>query len=117
MKYIRTKTAIYQKIGETKNCYIVKCKTKNKERLLSKSKIIAQANTIEELCDEFVGILPDEIPYLQFYRTIYNFNDIKTHYLNTLSVEPKTEYYGAIWSNKGFIYVAKMNDKGELELI
>ena len=25
--------------------------------------------------------------------------------------------YGAIWTSKGLIYVAKMNDKGELELI
>lgn len=27
------------------------------------------------------------------------------------------ELYGAIWTNKGLIYVAKMNDKGELELL
>ena len=25
--------------------------------------------------------------------------------------------YGAIWTSKGLIYVAKMNDKGELELL
>ena len=25
--------------------------------------------------------------------------------------------YGAIWTNKGLIYVAEMNDKGELELL
>ena len=28
-----------------------------------------------------------------------------------------TEIYGAIWTDKGLIYVAKMNDKGELELL
>ena len=29
----------------------------------------------------------------------------------------KFEIYGAIWTDKGLIYVAKMNDKGELELL
>ena len=29
----------------------------------------------------------------------------------------KYNIYGAIWTDKGLIYVAKMNDKGDLELI
>ena len=40
------------------------------------------------------------------------------------TVSPNKEYIknggtikGAIWTDKGLIYVAKMNDKGELELI
>lgn len=30
---------------------------------------------------------------------------------------PTAQIYGAIWTDKGLIYVAKMNDKGELELL
>ena len=32
-------------------------------------------------------------------------------------VEKGDNVYGAIWTDKGLIYVAKMNDKGELELL
>jgi hypothetical protein len=28
-----------------------------------------------------------------------------------------SKLYGAIWTDKGLIYVAKMNEKGELELL
>ena len=71
----------------------------------------AQANTIEELCDEFVAIHPTnknanyitDAPLKNLYETEYK--------------KFKRIVYGAIWTEKGLIYVAKMNDKGELELI
>ena len=31
--------------------------------------------------------------------------------------DKKIQIYGAIWTDKGLIYVAKMNKKGELELL
>lgn len=37
------------------------------------------------------------------------------NYLDALATQK--EVYGAIWTDKGLIYVAKMNDKGELELL
>lgn len=104
MKYIRTKDGIYEadfepnkKLNNYKKC----------------------ADTIEELCDEFVveaddfGIsqhdshsikekLEGAIKDVQAYKS--NFNTKQT-------------IYGAIWTDKGLIYVAKMNDKGELELL
>ena len=65
--------------------------------------ILKQANTIEELCDEFVYIdegsypeVSDELDLMQTKSTII---------------------FGAIWTDKGLIYVAKMNEKGELELL
>ena len=30
---------------------------------------------------------------------------------------PTDIFYGAIWTSKGLIYVAKMNEKGDLELL
>ena len=68
------------------------------------------ADTIEELCD------------LVIYTTwsgdkgIDEINELKLHKNNFLN-----GYYSdlklAIWTNKGLIYVAKMNEKGELELL
>ena len=66
------------------------------------------ADTIEELCDEFVvdyGI--DKIVYKQLNWAIDK---------ATRGTYPYT-IYAAIWTDKGLIYVAKLNDKGELELI
>ena len=37
------------------------------------------------------------------------------NYLDALATQK--EVYGAIWTDKGLIYVAKMNEKRELELL
>ena len=88
MKYIRTNDG---------KIYLVKCECvlQNGDR---------QADTIEELCDEFVVDLNGKkiISALTFERSLDYGGD---------------EIYGAIWTDKGLIYVAKMNDKGELELL
>ena len=60
------------------------------------------ADTIEELCDEFIGVVGN------MHRQLTGTN-IRSW--NGCSI------YGAIWTDKGLIYVAKMNDKGELELL
>lgn len=92
MKYIRTKDEIF--VLSTKH-----------EHLADEYGAINQADTIEELCNEFV-LCEDN------------------HYCIVSDIEAKematTNYgiiYGAIWTDKGLIYVAKMNDKGELELL
>ena len=76
--------------------------------------ILKQADTIQELCDEFICIDIQNKEYrpLRFYflDDLYNFikqNDLFRVY----------KVYGAIWTNKGLIYVAKVNSKGELELL
>ena len=75
------------------------------------SEIIEQANTIEELCDEFIVVSDNcEKPII----SALPFNELQ------LYAKGRTKYaicYGAIWTDKGLIYVAKMNDKGELELL
>lgn len=67
--------------------------------------IIKQADTIEELCDEFVAV----------HKTLN-----KTYCIRNVPFKKQDEnfnIYGAIWTDKGLIYVAKMNEKGELELL
>ena len=76
------------------------------------------ADTIEELCDEFVLEHPLFAPNC---KTLYHSlekakNGIKKHNDDAHKLYPFT-IYGAIWTSKGLIYIAKMNDKGELELL
>lgn len=89
-----------------------------------KEHIINQADTIEELCDEFVceenhfimkpiWLKFDEEgnPTETYHEGILN--AIKGRYFNSIDYR----WFGAIWTDKGLIYVAKMNEKGELELL
>ena len=73
--------------------------------------IIKQADTIEELCDEFVCVENE------FLHLIVDIIDFKRDWQCAQITKRETKYYGAIWTDKGLIYVAKMNDKGELELL
>lgn len=79
------------------------------------------AATIEELCDEFVIIRRDD----NIFALAKYYPDDKTFYVKTADEEVSLseclrfeyEIKGAIWTDKGLIYVAKMNDKGGLELL
>ena len=93
MKYIRTK----DKIEKVPNDYANK---------LVETPTLKIADTIEELCDEFV-FTKGNIKNVFLPMTFHKEKDL-TFY---------DEIYGAIWTDKGLIYVAKMNDKGELELL
>ena len=62
-----------------------------------------KANTIEKLCDEFVRVRED-------IRDFLVSDDIPT-------AREDWDIYGAIRTDKGLIYVAKMNDNGEFELL
>ena len=99
MKYIRTKDGIYENKPLKK--HLGKRKGKGFEIVFKEQDIINQADTIEELCDEFVGVYHN---ICEVVSTKDNWNKYDT-------------FYGAIWTSKGLIYVAKMNDKGELELL
>ena len=112
MKYVRTKDG-----------RIVEIPNKHKEIvydgnvLISVEKIIngargreivtgfvdRKADTIEELCDKFVRVRED----------MYDF--IVCNYIP--AQREGWDIYGAILTKEGLIYVAKMNDKGEFELL
>ena len=72
---------------------------------IKKHAIIKQADTIEELIDEWV--------YVENHKE----TPVLIYWLSTNKKHKDDDVYGAIWTDKGLIYVAKMNDKGELELI
>lgn len=73
--------------------------------------VIKQADTIEELCDEFVE-LGNHTPFLNAER-FEEWTEERKKFL----IQKGKEIKGAIWTDKGLIYVAKMNEKGELELL
>ena len=105
MKYIRTKDRIYEveewfKPLENDMVYIPD------EGL---NKILNQANTIEELCDWFV-LRKDGKIYQMYAKEEYAVADLGQYSL-------AFEWVYAIETDKGLIYIARMNDKGELELL
>ena len=123
MKYVRTKNRIreYEKsIKAIRFCgkdhhesnYLIRKDIKEFE-----NSIIKQADTIEELCDCFVMFCPNAIRRkIRVYETmrsisLYSKRDKRW---NGNMVD---KVYGAIWTDKGLIYVAKINEKGELELL
>lgn len=99
MKYIRTES----EICELDDNWALFCQEYANNK---------QADTIEELCDEIViKNRNSKKPYL--------LEDWQKQELFKQKVKPDyiTEIYGAIWTDKGVIFVAKMNKEGELELI
>ena len=79
--------------------------------------IIKQADTIEELCDEFVYIENGKLPHIFIPRGQWTYEECKKHCLDKLWHKDTPILYGAIWTDKGLIFVAKMNEDGNLELI
>lgn len=123
MKYIRTKKYIFA-LSDDRTYGKRPAGNSNTMILLLKNyknwKKCRQADTIEELCDEIVIDNPKA--------------DIKKPFVSNAKIDeikkntPKgsLEYklkkdgmniYGAIWTDEGLIYQAKLNEKGEFELI
>ena len=105
--YIRAKNNIYKVDSETchkKGYYI----DRYEEDVILKKQVIKQSENLEELCDRFVVIdketkeVVNIVSFLEYAK---------------LWAYCKYNIYGAIWTDKGLIFVAKMNDKGKLELI
>ena len=117
MKYARTKDGKIYELQETKNGekYLV-----GNGKLIplwntEAYEILAQADAIEKLCD---GYYIDDLNEGLNYDGIYNeFDEFKNDFLSLL-YEDKANIvgYGFIKTNKGFIFAAKMNDKGDLIL-
>ena len=112
--YIRTKDGIYKVESETchKQGYYI---DRYEEDVILKDQVIKQSENIEELCDEFV-VFDKEQPNgkLLYYK---GFENLKKEFIDFEKDKEKVVVYGAIWTDKGLIYVVKMDDKGDLELI
>ena len=107
--YIRTDEGhIYERIEQR----ILKCVyfggEQYRHNLNSKwENIIDQADTIEELCDEFVGV----------DKTCENGHQLLRAIPYKCANFWNGGVYGAIWTDKGLQFVARINSKGELELL
>lgn len=86
-------------------------------------KIKVEADIIENVFDEFVIIKVndkfDEYIHADYYIDYKNFYICNTDEEITFDEVLRYNYivYGAMWTDKGLIYVAKMNKKGEFELL
>lgn len=135
MKYIRTKDGkiftVVEKIDKTKFNrsfkYLYRVKEIEKINdgcdIIVDVNVVGEADTIEELCDGFY--LDDDTLMLieRFYHYWAmgdNFSNDHDGYYTMYRKDFEEEgasFYGFIKTDKGLIYVAKMNDKGELELL
>lgn len=77
-----------------------------------------QSENLEELCDEFVGFEDGCIPFVWRFDTIDKYRE-RDLFIKEILENKGTEetIYGCIWTDKGLIYVAKINENGVLELI
>ena len=108
MKYIRTKDGIYEVVDTYEVSYVIGYTEDGFEKKVYKEDIIKQADTIEELCDKFVVIDKETKEVMN----IVAFWEYAKHWVSW-----KYNIYGAIWTDKGLIFVAKMNEDGVLCLI
>lgn len=117
MKYVRTKDNIYEIVNDYGGSCAVKSRGKRGKTAIDGFIIkygltfAPRSDTIEELCEGFCLLGNDGT------KLVYNISDWLDLKENILSNKAWIEIYGAIWTPKGLIYVAKMNDKGELELL
>lgn len=110
--YIRTKNRIYKVESILRDSGFVKGYNVGEMAFIRKDQVINQSETIEELCDDFViEWLPTN------HKDIFTIDKYSKEVVKSCIGNNKTKVYGAIWTSKGLIYVAKMNDNGELELI
>ena len=116
-KYIKTKTGVYERLEPSEECPEVE----DNHWLLvvngiinkHSDPIIAEDDTIENLCDEFVLYDNQFKTYEVFDKKVITFNWLKNH----LEIYKGMTIYGAIWTSKGLEFVAKMNSDGSLYLI
>ena len=82
-------------------------------KVIFKDNFVAQSENLEELCDDFVLYDNQLNTYGVFDKKVITFKWIKNH----LEIYKGMTIYGAIWTSKGLIYVAKMDSDGKLVLI
>ena len=76
------------------------------------NQVVKTADTIKDLCDKFIEDFKDGDPLITSFDELVYY-----HKLEARSKRKHRDCYGAIWTDKGLIYVAKLNDKSKLELL
>lgn len=108
--YIRTKSKIYETESpflDNNGKWVGYNIVEDDMAIILRCQVIREADTIEELCDEFVGV----------DKTCENGHQLLRAIPYKCANFWNGGVYGAIWTSKGLIYVAKMNESGCLELI
>ena len=121
MKYIRTKDGIINydraihniKFWCSEHCYNYYFTRKELKKFEESIKNCKQADTIEELCD---GWILESEAYTSGFFVIYNTKDNK-QIMKNFKLLKDEKLFAFIKTDKGLIYVAKTNEKGELELL
>lgn len=114
MKYIKTKAGEIYDIDDLYICDDLNGKpygVKDSSWLIYKESIVKQADTIEELCDRYIV----KKSHYKVY-TKYQFGKLKRSHIDKL-LDDHYEIFGCVWTSKGLIYAAKINEKGELCLL
>ena len=127
--YIRTKDKIYKvtndkwgrnSVIEENGVFKIHCENMG-HHWYSELEVIDQSEDLVKLCDEFICEWFDK--EVNRYRHIYcsfKIGQSKELYRRDIPLPPNVDFeiYAGIWiTNKGLIYVAKMNENGYLELI
>ena len=114
-------------VGEYCKCHKINPKDIKLERIALLNEVLKQSDSIEELCDGFV-VISEEYDEPHYVKKLIDTNalDFRNNWKpygkgkvldQTCQKLIDAIIYGAIWTDKGLIYVAKMNEKGELELL
>lgn len=114
MKYIRTKDGIYKRREDTYIEDNILYQVGYDFGRICLGEVIKESNTIEELCDRFVfkdKKYQEEKNRFTVYTRLFEKKNLPKYIQNGI------EIYAAIWCEWGLKYVAKMDDKGDLELI
>lgn len=105
MKYIKTKDGkIWSFSNPNNNLLYEGRKKKNGKRLNEIGEVVKEADDIEELFDCYID-----------YCEAYN---VDIMHIKKPIRRKNHEIYGAVWiADNDLMYVAKMNDEGEFELL
>ena len=88
----------------------------NYDIFILNSLIEKQSDKLTCLCDRYVLHHTDVI-FLNKEHTKYRFENEPNNWHDITDTEIRVGIYGAIWTDKGLIYKAKLNEKGDLELL
>ena len=111
MKYIRTKNRIYETEGtflDNNGKWKYYNILEDDMAIILRSQVIKQSDTIEELCDRYVVMDKETKEVISIVSFLA---------YAKLWASCKYNIYGAIWTDKGLIFVAKMDSEGKFELI
>lgn len=122
MKYIRTEYSIFEIIKES-NCYYgsqPRCwSVKGFHELFKEDdknfKEYRFSDSVKELCD--VTVFVDKHGNHEIIYGSPEQQRTRIEEIIKMGVTEGDAFYGAIWTYKGLIYVAKLNEKGEFELL